>query len=89
MLSTGRPVSEANSRPRFFLGQFADVDRIAFTGDSRIVSQKPLHRHGPAGRLGRAFDQIVGVFGGADDAQPKLRRLNWPTGIAENPEPLA
>ncbi|MNP33024.1 hypothetical protein D3C76_1262380 [compost metagenome] len=66
------------------LAELADIDRIAFTGDARVVGQQPAYLHRPACGLGSPLDQVVGVFGRADQAQAKLHRLNRPACITED-----
>ncbi|CAI8874897.1 hypothetical protein EMIT0P100_20005 [Pseudomonas sp. IT-P100] len=82
-----RPPRQRSEEPAAFLaGQFADVHRVALTDNGRAIRQQPTHGDRTAGGLGRALDQIVGVFGGAHYAQTQLCWLNRPTGITEDAE---
>jgi hypothetical protein len=66
MLSTGWPLIAWNRRARRV--ELADVDGIAGTGEAGLsASRRRTCR--AARNLRRAFDQVVGVFGGADQAQ--------------------
>lgn len=66
------------------IGEFADVHGIAGTDDIGIVGQQTPHHYRAAGGLGGAFDQVVGVLGRPDDAQPQLHGLHRPTRVAED-----
>ena len=56
--------------------------------DAGMIGQQALYRHRPAGSLGGAFDQVIGVLGRTDDAQlhlvggrRSLRELDVPRGL--------
>ncbi|MCY1456933.1 hypothetical protein D9M71_741850 [compost metagenome] len=51
------------------LVEFANVDGIAGLGDLAILCQQAPHLQRAAGLLHMAFDQVIGVFGRADQAQ--------------------
>ncbi len=51
------------------LVEFADVDGIAGLSDLSVFCQQAPHLQRAAGLLHMAFDQVIGVFGRADQAQ--------------------
>lgn len=63
------PDQRCEQATAFSGGELADVHRVAFADDGRVVRQQTTHSHRPASGLRGAFDQVIGVFGGADNAQ--------------------
>lgn len=78
------PDQRCEQATAFIGGELADVHRIAFADDGRVVSQQTPHSHRSTRGLGGAFDQVIGVFGGADDAQAQLRWFHRPACITED-----
>ncbi|MNP56800.1 hypothetical protein D3C76_1515560 [compost metagenome] len=48
--------------------EFADINGITGLGDLPVIGQQAANQQRLAGVLHSAFDQVVGVFGGADQA---------------------